>query len=671
MELDQSRRGGAVLVKGGADFAIWSKHAARIDLCLFDGAGEKELCRLPMKRGADDVHRLFVEKGVAKGTRYGFRADGVYAPDYGLWYDPSKLLVDPCALEIDRPYLYDPRLTVFGENTAEIVPKAVVTQCEEASVSSPLLPAGGLIYEVAVKPFTMLHPDIPERIRGTLGALAHPAIISHLKRLHVDAVELLPITAWIDERHLPPLGLHNGWGYNPVTFMALDPRIVPGGVAELRETVEALHREGIGIILDLVFNHTGESDRYGSTLSLRGLDNRCFFRHLPDAPGTLANDTGTGNTVACDHPYVRGLILDSLRHFVRTAGIDGFRFDLATVLGRTDKGFDRESETLKALLGDDLLAGRIMIAEPWDIGAGGYQLGNFPAPFLEWNDRARDSMRRFWRGDTGTLGELATTLAGSSDVFGRDGAARTRSVNFLAAHDGFTLADLVSYENKHNEANGESNRDGHNENYSWNNGIEGPTAERAVIDARRRDIMALLSTLFATRGTIMLTAGDEGGRSQKGNNNAYCQDNEITWVDWSVLDDALIDHTASLAELRRRFAVFRETGFFTGLDGDIEWLNARGHPMSVADWQEPSTTGLAMILKTFDRDLDRSTRLAVLFNRTPAEVEFALPSAKGLAWKPAAGVRTTSPARGAVWVAPRSVGFLVESLASSSRGKNP
>ncbi|TCL69647.1 glycogen debranching protein GlgX [Rhizobium sp. BK251] len=624
------RQGGVVVSETGVDFAVWSVHASRIELCLYDENGEKELCRLPMIRGDGNVHRLFVD-GLQEGTRYGYRADGVHAPDEGLWFDPAKLLVDPYATELDRPFRYDPRLGVHGEETADLVPKAIVRRdVATRSAGKPFRP-GGLVYEIAVKPFTILHPDIPTGLRGTVAALAHPSVIAHLKQIGVDAVELMPITAWIDERHLPPLGLSNGWGYNPIAFMALDPRLAPGGMAELRDTVSALHAAGISVILDLVFNHTGESDRFGATLSFRGLDNLSFYRHEAGRPGVLVNDTGTGNTVDCDHPYIRHLILDSLRHFVLHAGVDGFRFDLATVIGRTANGFTTENATLQAMLADDVLAGRSMIAEPWDIGPGGYQLGNFPPPFLEWNDRARDDTRLYWRGDGGKTGALATVLAGSSEIFSRNGAQGTRSVNFLAAHDGFTLMDLVSYAGKHNEANGEGNRDGHNENFSWNNGIEGPTNDAVIIESRRRDVRALLSTLFASRGTIMLTAGDEGGHSQRGNNNAYCQDNEITWLDWKTLDDELVRHTALLATLRRRFSIFNEMRFFAG-NGDVEWLSVDGAPMTVEKWETPSLSTLAMVLATTDLDTGRPARLAVLFNRSANRATFLLPTQPGRTW---------------------------------------
>ncbi|SMF06127.1 glycogen operon protein [Xaviernesmea oryzae] len=643
---------GATLTADGCDFAVWSHHAERIELCLFDAEGKRETARHRLIRGRDDIHRASVP-AVTAGRRYGYRAWGAYDPDNGAWFDPSKLLVDPYARELDRPFRHDAKLSLFGVDTADLVPKAIVTRDPLARIGKPLLPPGGFIYEVAVKPFTILHPAIPEKLRGTVAALAHPSIVAHLKNLGVDAIELMPVTAWIDERHLPALGLTNGWGYNPVAFMALDPRLCPGGVKELRETVATLHQAGIGVILDLVFNHTGESDRYGATLSMRGLDNLSYYRHVPGEPKGeqvhLVNDTGTGNTVACDQPHVRRLIVDTLRHFVVHAGVDGFRFDLAPVIGRTADGFDPRSETLSAMTADEALKDRVLIAEPWDIGPGGYQLGNFPEPFLEWNDRARDDIRRYWRGDQWTTGALATRLAGSSDIFEKSG--RTRTVNFLAAHDGFTLMDLVSNEGKHNEANGEQNRDGHNENFSWNNGVEGETDDPAVLEMRRRDVAALLSTLFASRGWIMLTMGDEAGRSQQGNNNAYAQDNEITWLDWSKIDKALIEHTASLAAIRKRFSAFSETGFFTG-NGDIEWLAASGEPMQVGDWENPDNPALGMALKTPDRQTGRETRLAVLFNRGVQPVTFVLP---GWGWK-------HFPS-GELWnqvLPPRSVRFCIE-----------
>ncbi|MVA58875.1 glycogen debranching protein GlgX [Agrobacterium vitis] len=644
---------GARLTATGAEFAVYSRDAERLELCLFDETGNIELRLLPMQRGEDDLHRLTVE-GLVAGTRYGYRAHGPYDPDQGLWFDPAKLLVDPYALEIDRPFRHDSRLSQFGEDTADLVPKAILTAPGHAVLEPPRLPDGGFIYELPVRGFTMLHPDVPENLRGTVAALAHPSVIAHLKAIGVDAVELLPITAWIDERHLPPLGLSNSWGYNPIALMALDPRLCPGGVAELRRTVECLHENGIGVILDLVFNHSGESDRFGATLSMRGLDNRSYYRHLPDQPGVLVNDTGCGNTIACDHPVVRQLILDTLRHFVLAAGVDGFRFDLAPVLGRTATGFEAQGETLTAMLQDPILKDRVMIAEPWDIGPGGYQLGNFPAPFLEWNDRARDTMRRFWRGDDGLTGEMATVLAGSSDIFSRNGSTHTRSVNFIAAHDGFTLHDLVSYAHKHNEANGEDNRDGHSDNHCWNNGAEGETSDPTILAARKRDCTALLSTLFASKGWVMLTAGDEGGRSQRGNNNAYCQDNAIIWLDWSALDADLVAHTGRLAALRRRFPALTDPAFFTG-NGDVSWIDASGQPMSVEAWQNPQACFLGLLVATPDRTTGRDTRLAILINRGEA-CGVNLPASTAGGWREV----FSGAAASKLVMEPRHVTFLVE-----------
>ncbi|WP_296014334.1 glycogen debranching protein GlgX [uncultured Agrobacterium sp.] len=639
---------GAVPASTGTEFSVYSRDATKIELCLFETDGNTETARLAMQPVGNGIHRLTVPQAKV-GTRYGYRAHGSYTPEQGLWFDPTKLLLDPYATTIDRPFENHPSLFTFGEDTASIMPKAIVSSDAPVSLTPPRFTRGGLIYEVAVKPFTMLHPDVPDATRGTVAALAHPAIIGHLQKIGVSAVELMPITAWIDERHLPPLGLTNGWGYNPVGFMALDPRLCPGGMKELRDTVAALHAADIGVILDLVFNHTGESDRFGSTLSLRGLDNRTYYRHLPNDPGTLINDTGTGNTLACDHPQVRHLVIETLRHFVSQAGVDGFRFDLAPVLGRGPEGFDPHSETLRQMHEDPLLADRILIAEPWDIGPGGYQLGNFPASFLEWNDRARDDIRRYWHGDDHTIGALADALAGSAPLFSRNEQTETRSVNFIAAHDGFTLFDLVSHAHKHNEANGEDNRDGHNDNHSWNNGIEGLTGDAAVNAARIADIKALLATLFVTRGTVMLTAGDEGGRSQRGNNNAYAQDNAITWVDWTALSPDLIDHTTFLAKLRQRFSALGESTFFSPDSGEIEWLSPLGEPMCEEDWNRPDATTFAMVLRTLDKETGKTVRLATLFNRSRNAIPFTL---KGEGWRPL-GVDFGVPA----WLPPRSVVF--------------
>ncbi|MET1754434.1 glycogen debranching protein GlgX [Novosphingobium sp. RD2P27] len=556
-------------------FRVRAPHASQVWLCFFDGALE---ARHPMTRKGDAWSIEIA--GDLSGARYGYRAAGQWAPEQGHWFDESKLLVDPYAQELDCRFVQHPSLAEYGVETASIVPKAIVPAPREPlGALPPLFERGGLIYELNVRGFTKLHPDVPEALRGTVAALAHPSVLAHLKALHVTAVELMPIVAWIDERHLPPLGLANAWGYNPVAMMALEPGLCPGGVAELRDTVLALHEQGIGVILDLVFNHSGESDVHGGVISLRGLDN-AMYAHAPDGP--LINDTGCGNTLDFANPHVRRLTLDSLRHFVAQCGIDGFRFDLAPVLAR-GPGFASDAPIFEEIALDPLLADRVLIAEPWDIGPGGYQVGQFPPSWLEWNDRFRDDVRRFWRGDC-SIGALATRLAGSSDLFGN---GPCRSVNYLASHDGFTLADTVTYRERHNWANGEQNRDGHGDNHSWNNGAEGPTEDPVICAARNADARAMLTTLFASTGTIMLTAGDEFGRTQQGNNNAYAQDNAVTWVDWEHRDCELEVFVAGLAAWRAE-----RTGWFTQFPEHGTWYGAHG-AMSATDWERPGAGEIA------------------------------------------------------------------------------
>ncbi|TPE50777.1 glycogen debranching protein GlgX [Amaricoccus solimangrovi] len=663
MELPAGVRFGAEPLRNGTRFTVWSGSADRISICIFDPDTGAEVDRVAMTRNADGIHSAVVPK-VGPGARYGLRADGPHDPASGFWFDPAKLLVDPYAVELDRPFGYDPLLAsprAAKVDTAELMPKAIVPAPGRAvRRAAPVFRPGGLIYELSVRGFTMLHPEVPEAQRGTVAALAHPAVIAHLKAIGVDAVELMPITAWIDERHLGPLGLSNAWGYNPVAMMALDPRLCPGGVAELRGTVAALRKAGIGVILDLVFNHTGESDAFGPTLSLRGLDARAYFRTGPQ--GQLINDTGCGNTLACERPAMRRLVLDTLRHFVRAAGVDGFRFDLAPILGRSMEGFDPNARLLREIAADPLLSDRVLIAEPWDIGPGGYQLGRFPEPFLEWSDTFRDRVRRFWRGDNHMLGPFATALAGSSDAFS---GTHTRVVNFIAAHDGFSLADLTAYAHKHNDANGEENRDGHNDNHSWNNGAEGPTRDTAILAARERDLRALLATLFAARGTIMLTAGDEFGRSQHGNNNAYAQDNAITWLDWRGRDRALEAWCGELARIRRAHPRLSDPRFLTGKaapDGvpDVVWLAPDGVEMHAGHWEHPEAPAVTMILGPTTPGATRPGRLAVLFNRGHDEMVFALPPREGFAW--------VEPA---VTLPGRSVRFVEEAPVKASRRRRP
>ncbi|WP_343526440.1 glycogen debranching protein GlgX [Sphingomonas sp.] len=584
---------GATPVPGGTRFAVRST-AQRVELCLFDGPRER---RVAMTRD-DDV---WITTIPGTDHLYGYRAHGEYDPARNLWFDAAKLLVDPYALELDRPFVQSPRLAIPGEDTADIIPRARVVAPLTTIPASPLFRPGQLIYELNLRSFTMRHPAIPAGRRGTLAALTHPAVLDHLHKLGVGAVELMPITAAIDERHLPPLGLRNAWGYNPVVPMALCPERVPGGVAELVATIAALREAGIGVILDLVFNHMGESDIHGGTLSFRGLDPDTYAR-TPD--GTLINDAGTGNTLDASRPGVRAMILDSLRHFAR-AGVDGFRFDLAPVLAR-GPGFDPDAPIFAEIAADPILSTRIMIAEPWDIGPGGYQLGAFPEHWLEWNDRYRDQVRRFWRGD-GRAGDLATRVAGSADLFT---SPTSRSVNFIAAHDGFTLADLVTYAGRHNHANGEDNRDGHGDEVSWNHGCEGPGDDPAIHKARARSVRAMLATLFLSRGTPMLTAGDEFGRSQQGNNNGYAQDNETSWLDWNMRDEALERFVATLSEFRRGVPLD-----WTDWLANAQWRTLGGDPMQPEDWDRAD--GFALQLPAGGQSLilrfDRMSGVTALF----------------------------------------------------------
>ncbi len=578
---------GATVTPEGVAFAVFSRNGERIDLCLFDDAGEVETARMPLPCRRSDIHHGFLP-GAKAGQRYGLRASGPWQPERGHRFDATKLLIDPYATTVDRPFRWDARLAQHGIETGDLVPRCIVAETLALCLATPeATPA--FIYELAVKSFTMRHPAVPEPLRGTLAALTEPAILAHLQCLGVSHVELMPVAAWMDERHLPPLGLSNAWGYNPVNFFALDPRLAPGGGGDLHRLCAAYRAAGIGVILDLVLNHTAESDEHGATICLRGLDNAIHYRHAIDDPGRLINDTGCGHTLALDRAPVVRMAMDAMRYW-RSLGVAGFRFDLGTVLGRSDTGYSQDAPLFAAIGQDPDLSQAILIAEPWDIGPGGYRLGAFPALFAEWNGRYRDDVRRFWRGDSGMAGALATRLAGSSDLFAARHRGPNASINFICAHDGFTLADLVAYEAKHNEANGEGNRDGDADSHSWNNSVEGPSDDKAVREARDRDVRALLATLFLSRGVPMMTAGDEFGRTQHGNNNAYCQDNGGFWLDWANADDALIEFVAELSRLRREHALLRANAFLTGrptADGlplDALWLKPDGAPISDGEW---------------------------------------------------------------------------------------
>jgi glycogen debranching enzyme len=614
----------------GVAFSVVSHHADAVWLCLFDEAGNSETGRVEMRRAHGGQFSAHLT-GLQPGQKYGYRADGEWEPHIGHRFDISKLLVDPYATMIDRPFQWHPDLAARGVDTRAFTPKSVLQQFSQSSRHVPVKrQEAGLIYEVPVKAFSRLNPDIPERLRGTLAAIAHPASIAHFKKLGVAAVELMPVNAWIDERHLAPHGLANAWGYNPVSLMALDPRLAPNGISDLRAVADALHRAGMALILDVVMNHTGESDVYGPVLSFRGLDNALYYRHHQDEPGALINDAGTGNTLAVERGPVRDLIIQSLRHLVAHGGVDGFRFDLATVLGRTAKGFSPHAPLFEAIRHDPVLSGAAMIAEPWDTGPGGYQLGNFPPQFSEWNDRYRDDIRRFWRGDPHTLGALATRLAGSADFFGR-WPATTRSVNFLAAHDGFTLHDMTAYKRKHNLANGENDHDGHGENFSWNHGAEGDTPAPGIRAARLADVKAMLMLLFVSRGTPLLTAGDESGRTQHGNNNAYAQDNKVTWLDWARRDTELEEFTAKLSALRRGHRALASLSLLSGQrrDGkdhaDVQWFRADGAPMQPPDWESGENHILGMLLAEGKDGKSAPDMVAIAINRSEGRIAMHLP----------------------------------------------
>lgn len=633
---------GVVPSGDGVNVAVFSANASAIEFCLFEG--DREIRRVRLRGRTGDVFHDHVPD-VAQGAHYGLRAHGPYHPAEGHRFNPAKLLLDPYVTAIDRPFalhasMFDYRagsaadsLSLDDTDSGPFMPKGIVLGPVSGQGSSPPITpwSDTVLYELHVRGFTIAHPDIPQPLRGRFAALAHPAAIEHLLRLGVTTVEIMPAAAWIAERHLVALGLRNYWGYNPVTFMAPDPALAPGGWEEIRAAVGALTAAGIEVVLDVVLNHSGEGDVLGPTLSLRGLDNATYYRALPGSPWRYANDTGCGNTLALDRPAPLRLMMDALRLWVQEAGLHGLRFDLATTLGRRNDGFDPAAPLLSAIAQDPLLRNLKLIAEPWDIGSGGYQVGAFPSGWGEWNDRFRDGVRRFWRGDPGQLGELATRLAGSSDLFGKRGVA-SRSINFVVAHDGFTLADLVSYTQKVNAANGEANRDGTDANFSWNNGVEGPSDDPAIMAARRRDQRALLATLILARGTPMLAMGSELGHSQGGNNNAYAQDNPTAWLDWAAADAGLLAWTRQLLQIRWDHPLLRGNRFLTGAPfddtplPDVEWRDAAGKAMTAESWQAPDGNTLMMVLAGASGTDEEPDRVAIILHRGTTDTPVVLPS---------------------------------------------
>ena len=648
----------------GVNVAIFSAHATAIEFCLFDEAGEKEVARIRLPGRTGDIWHGFID-GVGEGARYGLRAHGPFAPEQGHRFNPSKLLIDPHARLLDRPSKLHPSMFGYPEggtdldfdatDSAPFMPKCVVMAQASAATHRPLVPwSDTILYELHVKGFTRRHPHVPPVTQGTFAGLSHPAAIDHLTKLGVTSAEILPAAAWIEERHLAGLGLTNYWGYNPVALAAPEPRLAPGGWAEVRAAVAALAEAGIETIVDVVLNHSGEGDALGPTLSLRGLDNASYYRLHPDDPRRYIDDSGCGNTLALHRAPVVRMVMDSLRTWVRQAGVHGFRFDLATCMGRRPDGFDPEAPLLAAMGQDPELSGLKLIAEAWDIGPGGYQVGSFPAGWGEWNDRYRDDVRQFWRGDRHRLGGLATRLAGSADIFGPN-RPPSRSVNFLTAHDGFALADLVSHETKKNHANGENNRDGSDSNHSWNNGCEGATDDPAIRAARLRDQKALLATLLFARGTPMLSMGAELGHSQGGNNNCYAQDNELSWLDWEGADEELLAFTQAATALRKAHPLLRRDKVLE--EGEATWLTPEGKPMHPGDWDQPDAGSLTMVL-------EGEHRIAILIHRGREERDFTLPPGDWTILLNSADA-TPSPFRGRVGeggchVQPRSVLVLAE-----------
>ena len=612
----------------GVNFAVFSAHAQRMELCVFDGTGERELQRLTLPGRSRDVWHGYLP-GAAPGLVYGLRAHGPWQPALGHRFDGGQLLLDPWAREI-----------VPGAT-----PRARVVH-DAADWSGHRRPSHAredlVLYELHVKGFTRQHPEVPAALRGTYAGLAHPAAIGHLHRLGVTAVSLLPVHQHIDERALQARGLTNYWGYNTLGFFCPEPRYAAsaaeGGRAvreEFRSMVRALHAAGIEVVVDVVFNHTCESDEHGPTLSWRGLDNASWYRLDRQWPDRYSNESGCGNVLDLRHPRVLQFVMDSLRHWVVDMGVDGFRFDLAPALARGDDGYSAEAPLFRAIAQDPLLAGARLIAEPWDVGSGGYQLGAFPPGWAEWNDRFRDGMRRWWLRKEVTRGEFALRLCASSDVFMRAHRDPSDSVNYVVSHDGFTLRDLVTYAHRRNEANGEGNRDGHAHEHGSVFGVDGETGDEAVSAARARAVRAMLASLLLAQGTPMLAAGAELGHTQRGNNNPYCQDNEIAWIDWQQADAALTAFVARVSRLRRERLPFGDR-WYDGLpDGrgvaDVAWLDADGRTLDPAAWQSPDRA-LAVLIGRPGRSLPgRGVPLLLLVNGDAAPRAFRLPPGRWLA----------------------------------------
>ncbi|MCJ2082860.1 glycogen debranching protein GlgX [Methylobacterium sp. J-090] len=634
----------------GVNFALFSQHATAVDLCLFEPGERHETRRIRLPCRTDDVWHGHL-RGVFPDQLYGYRVHGPWDPARGHRFNPAKLLLDPYAREIQgrirwHDALYGHRRGILREDqidrrdSAAYMPRGVVTAPEVPNLATkpvrrPL--AQTVIYEAHVKALTQLHPDVPEAARGTYAALAHPAIIEHLLKLGVTAIELLPIQAFADDRFLVDKGLVNFWGYSPLNYFAPDPRYRgPAGIGGLRAAIRELAAAEIEVFLDVVYNHTAEADHSGPTLSFRGIDNASYYKLEPDNPRREIDCTGCGNTLDLDHPRVMQLTLDSLRHWVTAYGVAGFRFDLATSLGRVPHDFSAKAAFFQAVAQDPVLSRVKMIAEPWDIGQGGYQLGAYPRGWSEWNDQFRDSVRGFWRGDRGVLSKVTQGLSGSREIFAGSGRTPLASINYAASHDGFTLADVVAYEDKHNLANGEDNRDGHGHNLTRNYGVEGPTDDPAIVGLRARQKRNILATIMLAQGVPMLLMGDERSRSQGGNNNAYNQDNATNWVDWeSDPDPALTAFVANLTRLRREQPALRRRDFLDGgavEDGplrDVHWLSPCGAEMDGDAWADEGRQAFGMQI---GNDLPDADRLLLLVNAAEEPCDFTFAAVIGGPW---------------------------------------
>jgi glycogen operon protein len=610
---------GATWTKHGVNFALFSSSASRVEVCLFDALSGAEVSRYDLPGHTGDIwHGLISPRRAGPGTPYAFSVHGVNDPHSGQCFDAAVPLIDPYARALSgqplRSRVIDPSFH-WGADRPPTIPLRDT-----------------VIYELHVKGFTKQHPAVPEKWRGTYLGLSVAPVIEHLKSLGVTTVELLPCQSFVSEQFLLERKLSNYWGYNPIAWFApANEYAVDDAVVEFKTMVRALHAAGIEVILDVVFNHTAEGNESGPLLSLRGIDNPVYYRLMPADLRSYENFSGCGNTLNCEHPRVRALIVDCLKYWVEEMHVDGFRFDLATVLARDADGFSPHASLFKALRAEPALAYVKLIAEPWDVGLGGYQLGHFPPGWSEWNDRYRDTVRGFWRGDGGKIGEFAERFAGSSDLFRHNGRKPTASINFVTAHDGMTLRDLVSYNERHNDANLENNGDGHHNDLSWNCGMEGPTHDAAILSLRKRQTRNFLATLFLSQGIPMLQAGDEFGRTQRGNNNAYCQDNEISWVDWRLrgANHDLLDFVRLLARLRRLHVEFRRETFLKGAASragvkDVKWLNVRGTEMTQGEWQDATLRTLGI---WFGERTGSMEHLLLLVNAANAEQPFALPAA--------------------------------------------